>query len=143
MTAYLDTSALAKLYVHDEGVTLDLSAIIDSFGSVTTSRLTFVETRAALAAARRAGRLTAHGHDAAVEDFEAMWVTAFNIIDLSQDVAHLAGEVAETFGLRAGDAIHLASLRALDAPAVPLVAWDARLREAALANGFACYPAAI
>jgi uncharacterized protein len=143
MTAYLDTSAVAKLYIHDEGTTLDLSAIIDSFGSITTSRLTFVETRATLAAARRAGRLTAQGHAAAVDDLAAMWIATFNVIDLSQDVAADAGEVAETFGLRAADAIHLASLRALDAPAVPLVAWDVRLRRAALANGFACYPAAL
>jgi uncharacterized protein len=143
MTAYLDTSALAKVYVHDEGTTLDLMGIIESFGSVTTSRLTFVETRAALAAARRAGRLTARGHDAAVDDLVAVWTTTIHIIDLSQEVAMDAGEVAETFGLRAADAIHLASLRALDASAVPLVAWDVRLRTAALANGFACYPAAI
>lgn len=143
MTAYLDTSALAKLYILDEGATLDLAGIIETFGSITTSRLTFVETRAALAAARRAGRLTAHGHDAAVDDLVAVWTTTLHIIDLTQAVAADAGEVAETFGLRAADAVHLASLRALDAPAVPLVAWDVRLREAALANGFACYPAAL
>lgn len=143
MTAYMDTSALAKLYIDDEGATLDLSGIIDAFGSVTTSRLTFVETRAAVAAARRAGRLTAQAHDAAVAHLTAIWITAFNVIDLTQEVARDAGEVAETFGLRAADAIHLASLRALDAPAVPLVAWDVRLRAAALANGFACYPAEV
>jgi len=143
MTAYMDTSALAKLYIHDEGATLDLSGIIDSFGSVSTSRLTFVETRSALAAARRAGRLTARGHDAAVDHLAAMLTTTFNIIDLTQDVAADAGEIAETFGLRAANAVHLASLRALDAPAVPLVAWDVRLRQAALVNGFMCYPAEV
>ncbi len=142
MTAYLDTSAVVKLYVHDEGAALDLATVLDSFESVTTSRLTFVETRAALAAARRAGRLTPERHEAAVNDLSGMWTT-FNIIDLSQDVAHDAGEVAETFGLRAGDAVQLASLRALAVASVPLVAWDVRLRRAAIANGFACYPAEI
>ena len=142
MTAYLDTSAVVKLYVHDEGVALDLATVLDSFESVTTSRLTFVEARAALAAARRAGRLTSERHEAAVSDLSGMWTT-FNIIDLSQDVAHDAGEVAETFGLRAGDAVQLASLRALAVASVPLVAWDVRLRRAAIANGFACYPAEI
>jgi len=139
MTAYLDTSAVVKLYVHDEGATLDLASVLEAFGSVTTSRLTFVETRAALAAARRAGRLTPQRHDAAVADLTGMWIT-FNIIDLSQEVAEDAGEVAETFGLRAADAVQLASLRALAVKSIPLVAWDVRLRNAALANGFACFP---
>jgi len=142
MTAYLDTSAVVKLYVHDEGVALDLATVLDSFESVTTSRLTFVEARAALAAARRAGRLTPERHETAVSDLSGMWTT-FNIIDLSQDVAHDAGEVAETFGLREGDAVQLASLRALAVASVPLVAWDVRLRQVAIANGFACYPAEI
>ena len=139
MTAYLDTSAVVKLYVHDEGATLDLASVLEAFESVTTSRLTFVETRAALAAARRAGRLTPQRHDAAVADLTGMWAT-FNIVDLSQDVADDAGEVAETFGLRAADAVQLASLRALAAKSIPLVAWDVRLRQAAVANGYACYP---
>jgi predicted nucleic acid-binding protein len=142
MTAYLDASAVIKLYVDDEGSGFDLESISAAFESLTTSRLTYVETTAALAAMRRGGRLSPARHADALQDFMALWAT-LTVIDLSYDVAVDAGEVAETFGLRAGDAIHLASLRALDAPAVPLVAWDVRLREAALANGFACYPAVI
>lgn len=142
MTAYVDASAVIKIYVDDEGAGFDVAPVTAAFESLTTSRLTYVETTAALAAMRRAGRLSPARHAAALDDFTALWAT-FTVIDISHDVVHLAGEVAETFGLRAGDAIHLASLRALDASAVPLVAWDVRLRTAALANGFACYPAAI
>ncbi|MBA2757349.1 MAG: type II toxin-antitoxin system VapC family toxin [Chloroflexi bacterium] len=142
MTAYLDASAVVKLYLDDEGDAFDLRPIVDGFDSVTTSRLTYIETHAALAAARRTGRISAARHAAALDDLAIMWAT-FNIIDLSQDVAHDAGEVAETFDLRAGDAVQLASLRALAVASVPLVAWDVRLRRAAIANGFACYPAEI
>ncbi|MEX1171733.1 MAG: type II toxin-antitoxin system VapC family toxin [Chloroflexota bacterium] len=142
MTAYVDASAVVKLYLDDEGDDIDLQEIVRAFESLTTSRLTYVETCAALAVARRLGRITPARYAAAVEQFTALWLT-FDIVDLTNDVAADAGEVAETFGLRAGDAIHLASLRALDAPAVPLIAWDVRLRQAALANGFACYPAAL
>ena len=139
MTAYVDASAVVKLYVDDEGLRFDLAPIAAAFDSLTTSRLTYVETTAALAAMRRAGRLSSARHAAALGEFAVLWAT-FTVIDLSHDVAHDAGEVAKTFGLRAGDAIHLASLRALDAPAVPLVAWDVRLRNAATANGFVCFP---
>lgn len=139
MTAYLDTSAVVKLYLDDEGDAFDLRPIVDAFESVTTSRLTCVETRAALAAARRTGRITPSRHADALDDLTAMWTT-FHIVDLSQDVAEDAGEVAETFGLRAADAVQLASLRALAVKSIPLVAWDVRLRNAATANGFACLP---
>ncbi len=139
MTAYVDASAVVKLYVDDEGSGFELAPVSAAFDSLTTSRLTYVETTAALAAMRRAGRLSPARHAVAQGEFAVLWAT-FTVIDISHDVAHDAGEVAETFGLRAGDAIHLASLRALGAPAVPLVAWDTRLRQAAVANGYACYP---
>ncbi|MEX2183316.1 MAG: type II toxin-antitoxin system VapC family toxin [Chloroflexota bacterium] len=142
MTAYVDASAVVKLYVDDEGPGFDLVPVTRAFDSLTTSRLTYVETTAALAAMRRAGRMSPARHAAALDDFAVLWAT-FTVIDISREVAQVASEVADTFGLRAADAIHLASLRALDAPAVPLIAWDVRLRRAALANGFACYPAAL
>ena len=139
MTAYLDSSAATKLFLDDEGNDFDLAVVVDTFGSVATSRLTFVETRAALAAARRAGRLTARTHVEALAAFDRMWRTFF-VVDLSVDVAQAAGFVAEAFALRAGDAVQLASLRALRSISVPLVAWDRRLRDAAAATGYACYP---
>lgn len=142
MTAYLDSSAATKLFLDDEGNDFDLAVVVDTFGSVATSRLTLVETRAALAAARRAGRLTAKTHGEALAAFDRMWRTFF-VVDLSVDVAEDAGLVAETFALRAGDAVQLASLRALRSISVPLVAWDRRLRDAAQATGYACYPVEI
>lgn len=139
MTAYLDSSAAVKIFLDDEGDDFDLDVILAAFGSVTTSRLTFVETRAALAAARRDGRLAAPIYNDAIVEFDRMWRT-FYVVDMSSDVALDAGEVAETFGLRAGDAVQLASLRALGFVNAPLIAWDTRLRAAATASGFACYP---
>ena len=139
MGAYLDSSAAVKLFLVDEGVALDLAAMFEAFGSVATSQLTYVETRSALAAGRRSGRLSVDAHDSAVRDLELAWRTLF-VVDLSGRVVREAGDAAETFGLRAGDAVQLASLRSLQDAGATLVAWDARLRAAATASGFACYP---
>ncbi len=53
-----------------------------------------------------------------------------------------AGAIAETYGLRAGDAIQLASMLELDPQhEVVVVAWDARLRAAVAAAGLMVFPA--
>ena len=62
------------------------------------------------------------------------------IVELSETVGTRAGSIADAFGLRAGDAIQLASAIALGAEDTVLVAWDARLRFAARAAGVATYP---
>lgn len=54
-----------------------------------------------------------------------------------------AGVVADMYGLRAGDAIQFASLRRFSPGLVPMIAWDTRLRAAALASGYPIYPPAI
>lgn len=139
MTAYLDSSAAVKLLLADEGFDHDLRDALESLGTLTTSRLTYVEIRSALASARRSGRLRGAEYDPALSEFEATWRT-FDVIEVSPSVAQDAGEIAETFGLRAGDAIQFATLRSIGVPGIPMVAWDDRLRAAALANGFACFP---
>lgn len=139
MTAYLDSSAAVKLLLADEGVDHDLRVTLDAMGPLTTSRLTYVEIRAALAAARRSGRLRGADYEPAVSEFETTWRT-FEVIDISASLARDAGEVADTFGLRAGDAIHFATLRSIGVADMPIVAWDVRLRAAAQASGHPCYP---
>ena len=142
MIAYLDSSAIIKWYVGDEGGTAQLEAIVTRSSRLATARLTYVEVRAGLAAARRANRLARTDHDRAVESFDSSW-EALLIVELSETVGTRAGSIADAFGLRAGDAIQLASAMALDAEDTVLVAWDARLRFAARAAGVATYPAEV
>jgi len=139
LTAYLDSSAAVKLLLADEGVDPEIRVALDTLGPLTTSRLTYVEIRSALAAARRSGRLRGPDYEPAVFQFEAAWST-FDVIEISPVVARDAGEVAETFGLRAGDAIQFATLRSIGVADMPIVAWDVRLRAAAQASGHPCYP---
>jgi len=139
LSGYLDSSAAVKLFLGDEGSSDELRTFMEFAGTIATSRLTYVETRAALAAARRLGRMASTVHDQAVAQLDAVWQT-FTVVDLTQAIAEDAGTVAETFGLRAGDAIQFASLRGMDAPDVPMIAWDERLRAAVQASGYPCYP---
>ncbi len=139
MTVYLDSSATVKLFLDDEGSVEDLRALVQSSAAVSTSRLTYVETVAALAAARRSGRLATIDHAVAMTDFGEVW-KAMDIVELTSEIAVSAGEIAETFGLRAGDAVQLASARHVWPAGAILVAWDHALRGAAAASGIDCYP---
>lgn len=142
MTAYLDSSGMVKLFLPDEGGGDELLAALGILGVTTTNRFTYVETRAAFAAARRDGRLSPADHDAVVSAMEAIW-GGMVVLDLTDGIARDAGDLTEAFGLRAGDAVQLATVRAVESDDVVLVAWDQRLRTAAVAAGFAIYPPAI
>lgn len=139
MNGYLDSSALLKLLLDDEGGGDDLRSGMSLVGQVSTSRLTYVEALAALAAARRSGRVAGVDYEAAVADFERIW-DSLEVLELTTKVASDAAIAAEAYGLRAGDAIQLASAHSLDGSVITLIAWDARLRAAAFASGLTCYP---
>jgi predicted nucleic acid-binding protein len=105
---------------------------------VTSSILSYPEAHAALAAARRGGRLGAIAHRRAREDFETVYGELL-LIGLDAQLALRAGQLAEQLGLRGYDAVHLASALALAAE-VTFVSWDVQLRRAAAASGCAVAP---
>lgn len=142
MIAYLDSSAILKTYLLHETGGDALDGIVETPVDLVVSRFTYVEVRAALAAARRAGRLTAFEYDRAVDSFDVAW-RGFAIVELDEPVGRRAGAIAEAFGLRAGDAVQLASVLELDRDTTVIVAWDIQLRTAAHAAGVAVYPVVI
>lgn len=134
----MDSSALVKLLVTEEGSDL-ADEIWDGAHRLAASRLTYVETRAALAAARRTQRPSSRAAKLR-EELEARW-RGLDVLELDDAVALLAGDVSDAFGLRAGDAIHLASALTLQDPELTLASWDARLRHAAAEAGLGLAPA--
>ena len=142
MIAYLDSSAIIKLYLVDEAGMAELRGVATESAKIATSRLSYVEVRAGLAAARRARRLTSKDHDLAVTSFDASWA-GYLVVELTEAVGSRAGAMAETYGLRAGDAIQLASVFELDVEQTVIVAWDGRLRYASHAAGVATYPISV
>ena len=105
----------------------------------TSSILSYPEGRAALAAARRGGRLSAAAHHRALKDFESLQ-EELSLIVVDAELARQAGDLAERFGLRGYDAVHLASALS-SGQVITLVSWDHDLRRAATDNGCAIAPA--
>ncbi len=141
-TGYIDSSAAVKLLLADENGIDAVQEVLVGTARIATSRLTYVETLASLAAARRAGRLSVRDHVDAIGGFERIWAE-WDVHELTPDLAQDAGMIAETFGLRAGDSIQLATVRRLRSAPVVMLVWDARLRAAAVASGLVCYPPTI
>jgi uncharacterized protein len=115
----------------------------DLWGSdhpVASSVLFYPEGRAALAAARRAGRLTAAGHRRALEEFEPLR-RELTVIGVDEELAEQAGHLAAELGLRGYDAVHLASAVSLGDEATVLVTWDRALADGAGRAGLAVAPA--
>ena len=136
--AYFDSSALVKLCVRE--IDSDLVARVWTQCDVAvSSRLCFPEVQAALAAARRARR----GSDRELTRAKHLWVERWeeiSVIELTEDVANLAGELSGRHSLSGADAVHLASAAALTGSGALFVAWDRRLRAGAHAEGLAVVP---
>jgi predicted nucleic acid-binding protein len=104
-----------------------------------SSILCLPEGRAALAAARRGGRLSRAGHARAREEFDSLQGELL-LVGIDGPLARHAGDLAEELGLRGYHAVHLASALALGGDTT-LVSWDQDLRRAAAESGCAVAPA--
>lgn len=138
MIAYFDASALVKLVIDEPGSD-DAAALWDAADAVVSSRVAHAEVRAAIAAARRATRLTSDQS----EDAKQLWDhlrAALRLVELSEVVAQHAGDLAEEHALSGFDAIHLASALLVNAEELVLTTWDARLSAATAATGIATLP---
>lgn len=133
MTVYLDTSALVKLYVAETGSDA-VTALVQEAQVVATSAVAYPETRAALARLRREGRLTAPALTATRRRFEREWPSYLSL-DATAALCVEAGEMAEKYGLRGFDSIHLASFARIVERAAPrnvtFSCFDERLSTAA------------
>lgn len=138
MILYLDTSALVKLYVEEEG-SAEARSAVEAADAVATSRVAYAEAHAAFAAAARLGRITAAERAAVAANFRVDW-RSYVVVEVSQPVVELAADLAADYELRGFDAIHLASALLLQQRAgkpVRFLAWDRRLAAAAARLGFA------
>lgn len=135
MIAYFDTSAIVPLVI-DEATTEMCNRLWTESTRVVCVRLLYPEARAALARAQRMGRLTRSQLGAAVAELDSL-MEEMDIVELGADIARSAGELAQRYGLRGYDAVHLAAALAVNDDDVVLVTGDLELAAAAKAAGMA------
>jgi uncharacterized protein len=104
---FFDTSALVKLLLDEAGTAIAREAW-ELAAPPVCCRLAFVEARAALAAAHRAGRLEAAQYRLARRRFADL-VEQTAVVEVDEQLVWLAADLAETHALRGDDAVHLAA----------------------------------
>lgn len=139
MIVYFDSSALVKLALEECGsdIARDLWKLAVERVS---SQVVYPEARAALAAARRSGRIDDRQLTVAVERVDSA-SRGLDVLDVDSEVAERAGEMAELHELRGYDAVHLASMVSFDVPRLVVGVWDQRLAVAASRCGLGVVPA--
>jgi predicted nucleic acid-binding protein len=116
--------------------------VLESASTICSSRLVYVEGRAALAAARRARRLRGRRWNGVRRSLEEI-AERIDFLEFRAGLAAFAGDVGERHRLRSGDAVHLASALVLGDRELVVASWDGDLRRAALDAGLAVFPARV
>lgn len=133
MIFFLDASALAKRYLAEPG-TERVRQLFRRNAEISVSRLSEVEVTSALIRRMNAGDLDeddAAAHLAALADDFA----SFDVIEVRRPVVTSACELVQAHGLRAYDALQLASaLRAKGSGALTFLCADGELADAAHAE---------
>lgn len=136
MILYFDTSALVKLYVAEEH-SAEIRLAAARSDTVASSLIAYVETRGALSKRRRMKDITEGDFERAKRDFEREW-SGVAVLSVDSDLMRHAAEFTEHLGLRAYDAVHLASAdrlhRDTQAP-VSFACFDRALNRAAASLG--------
>jgi predicted nucleic acid-binding protein len=134
---YLDTSAFVPLLIR-EPTSAACARFWDAADSVVTSRLTYVETAAALAQALRMERITAADHRVSLRSLEARW-SELDIVEADDQLTREAAQLAHQLGLRGYDAVHCASARQVADEQLVAAAGDRQLLRGWVAAGLATY----
>ena len=142
MIVYLDSSALVKLYISEEGTpeTVDLVGRSSQIGTASISR---AEVSAAFAKATRTGVLPRDEAFACLSRFRSSW-PSLNNIRITEELIVRADEMAWHYGLRGYDSVQLAAAFSwqswLSTP-ITFATFDARLWKAAHQSALRVFPA--
>lgn len=136
MRLYLDTSALVKLYVEEQGSGL-VREIVQQSETVATSAIAYVEARAAFARRHRERHLSSGDYRRVIQEFNTDW-GHYILLEVTDSLIRRAAECAESYALRAYDAIHVASSATLKerlSEQVLFASWDSNLLRAVRREG--------
>jgi len=136
VTLYLDTSALVKLYVEEEGAPVVRNAVAQA-ELVATAAIAYVEARAAFVRRHHEGGLSTAEYRRVIRALDSDWAR-YLVVEVVDSLIRDAARLAEVHRLRAYDAIHLASAAAVHgrlAEPVTFASWDAGLEKVARREG--------
>jgi uncharacterized protein len=129
VTLYVDSSALVRRYVAEEGSDA-AETILLADPEWVTGRHTTVEVRLALHR-----RLAPAEEELAVASFEQDWQRTC-IVALDEAVCQRAAELGIATGARSLDALHLAAAERAGGRSMPILTYDVRLAMVARSLGF-------
>jgi uncharacterized protein len=145
---YLDSSALVKRYVQEEG-SKAVTSRFERGETIYTSVLSFAEVHAAIGRKYRERELSINEKEKLVDEFQTDWFFSLSILELTTHTMIALPALCEQYFLKAGDAIHLSAAIWLkdsmrvhakgfegSGNIVEFGASDRQLREAALKCGF-------
>lgn len=129
---YLDSNAIAKIYLTDEQDREVVFKLLEAYETVATCAITYAEVAGLLARAFHSGRLSEEEYGESLSHFTQEW----NLLEVQQvglELSQIAAQVMKAQrSLRAMDALHLAAALALrQSVSLRFVTFDARLEEAA------------
>lgn len=136
--AFWDSSGFVKLLIEEPGRDVAVE-IWNEAADLLASRLAIPEVSAAIAIARRTGRLDRRSELEARRRW-ARYLGSIELIELSPAVGDTAAALAAEHSLSGADAVHLASALTLGDADPVLVTWDRRFSNAALAVGLTVAP---
>lgn len=135
MICYFDTSALVPLLIAEPAS--DASRRLwDDADDVATVRLAYVEAAAALAQARRLGRIPPARHRSTLRALDRLWAE-LDVVEVDDILVRRAAELARVHALRGYDAVHCAAAEQLADDDLVLAAGDRELLRAGWALGLA------
>ncbi|MBI5682802.1 MAG: type II toxin-antitoxin system VapC family toxin [Deltaproteobacteria bacterium] len=139
MILYLDTSSLVKLYVEETNSGIVKNWVKES-EIAAVCRVAYPEMISALNKRLRCGDISSKEYRLLVAGFSKEWLD-FAVMDFDEIEA---GQLAEKYGLRGFDAVHLSSAKLLRAEGSSLSlafsSFDKKLNQAASSEGFTILP---
>ncbi len=134
MILYLDTSALVKLYAEEPGRE-EVEHAIQEASVVAVSEIGYVEARSALARKEREGSFSTDEHDEAVAQLQQDYGEVYLPRPITGDLIARAGGLARKHGLRAYDAVHLATALVLREESLDLMEASQESESSSLQEG--------
>jgi uncharacterized protein len=105
---YIESSALVKRYVQEEGSEAVISRFVRG-EIIYTSVLSFAEVHAAIGRKFRDKQLSVSEKDKFVEDFANDWLFSLNVLELTTNTMSALPTLCQKYSLKASDAVHLST----------------------------------